>query len=340
MRAKQLIVLAWVAVGGIAGVAWAGEDAKAGAKPNVAAYIGDSPITTDELDAKILKTNMKLAQDLYNARKAAVDEVILDRALGADAKAKNVTVDQLLKEKVAAKVAPVTDAEVSAYVETNKARMGGKTLEQVSGQVKSYLTQQKETEARDGILKEIKSSANVRITLDAPRAEIKLAANDPIKGPKDAKVTVVEYSDFQCPFCSRGAATMTQVAEAYKDKVRIVFRDNPLPMHNRAPAAAEAAQCANEQGKFWEFHDKLFAAQTAMTDDDFKKYATELGLNVETFTSCFTSGKYKADVQNDMKEGAAAGVQGTPAFFVNGRFVNGAQPFEAFKAMIDEELSK
>lgn len=340
MRSKQMSALVCVALVGITNAAFAGDDAKGGAKPDVAAYIGDSPITVAELDAKVLKSNMKLAQDLYNARKAAVDEVILDRALGADAKAKNVTVDQLLKEKIAAKVQPVSDADVSAYFETNKSRMGGKPLEQVGPQIKTFLAQQKETEAKDAILKDIKSSANVRITLDAPRAEIKLAANDPSKGPKDAKVTVVEYSDFQCPFCSRGAATMAQVAEAYKDKVRIVFRDNPLPMHNRAPAASEAAQCANEQGKFWEFHDKLFAAQSAMADDDFKKYATELGLNVETFTACYTSGKYKADVQNDMKEGAAAGVTGTPAFFVNGRFVNGAQPFEAFKALIDEELSK
>ena len=111
-------------------------------------------------------------------------------------------------------------------------------------------------------------------------------------------------------------------------------------MHNRAKPAAEAAQCANEQGKFWEYHDKVFANQQALTDDDLKKYATDLGLNVETFNTCYSSGKYRADVDKDFSEGQKIGVTGTPAFFVNGRFLSGAQPFEAFKAMIDEELKR
>lgn len=111
-------------------------------------------------------------------------------------------------------------------------------------------------------------------------------------------------------------------------------------MHNRAQPAAEAAQCARDQGKFWEFHDKLFSNQQALTDDDFKKHAGDLGLNVEAFTSCYTSGKFRADVQKDAADGQEVGVTGTPAFFVNGRFLSGAQPFEAFKAIIDEELNK
>ena len=111
-------------------------------------------------------------------------------------------------------------------------------------------------------------------------------------------------------------------------------------MHNRAKPAAEAAQCAHEQGKFWEFHDKVFANQQAISDDDFKKYATELGLNMETFNACYSAGKYRADIEKDSAEGTKAGASGTPAFFVNGRFLSGAQPFEAFKAMIDDELSR
>lgn len=110
-------------------------------------------------------------------------------------------------------------------------------------------------------------------------------------------------------------------------------------MHARAQPAAEAAQCANEQGKFWEFHDKLFASQQALSDDDFKKHATDLGLNVEAFNACFSSGKFRADVQKDASDGQKIGVTGTPAFFINGRFLSGAQPFEAFKAIIDEEMN-
>ena len=111
-------------------------------------------------------------------------------------------------------------------------------------------------------------------------------------------------------------------------------------MHNRAKPAAEAAQCANEQGKFWEFHDKVFANQSALSDDDLKKHATDLGLNIETFNACFSSGKYRADVEKDAAEGSKVGVTGTPAFFINGRFLSGAQPSEAFKVMIDDELKR
>jgi protein-disulfide isomerase len=122
--------------------------------------------------------------------------------------------------------------------------------------------------------------------------------------------------------------------------VRVVFRDLALAMHSRAAPAAEAAQCANEQGKFWEYHDKLFGNQQSLTDETFTKHATELGLDVEKFNACYTSGKFRADVKQDGVDAAKFGVTGTPAFFVNGRFLSGAQPFESFKVIIDEELSR
>lgn len=174
--------------------------AKTGAadpQTDVAAKFGSETISLKEIDEKILKTNMKLAQDLYNARKAAIDQIVMERVLGPDAKAKNVTVDQLIKEKVTEKVQPVTDADVSAYFESNKGRMGGKTLEQVSGQIKQQLTGQRENSAREALIKELKEKAQVKVTLDAPRANVTVAANDPVKGPATAKVTIVEFSEFQ-----------------------------------------------------------------------------------------------------------------------------------------------
>ena len=122
--------------------------------------------------------------------------------------------------------------------------------------------------------------------------------------------------------------------------MRIAFRHYALPMHNRAKPAAEAADCANAQGKFWEYHDKLFENQKALADDDLKKYAADIGLDAEAFKTCYESGKFRADVDKDFADGQSVGVSGTPAFFINGRFLSGAQPFEAFKTIIDDELSK
>ncbi|MBI1827049.1 MAG: DsbA family protein [Planctomycetes bacterium] len=335
---KRMLGLFIVAGAGMLCSTWALADAKS--DKGVAATIGDKPVTLEELDVKILKGNMKLAQQLYDARKAALDELILEKALGDESKAAGTTTDQLMKKKIQEKVTPPTDAEVEAYFNANQGRMQGKPLTEMAPQIKSMLSSQKEADVKGKLLTELKSKANVKVMLEVPRIEVAVGPTDPSKGPKDARVTVIEFSDFQCPFCSRGAATFKQIHEVYGDKVRIVFREFPLGMHQRAQPAAEAAECANEQGKFWEYHDKLFGNQQKLADEDFNKYAEEVGLNVEQFKACYSTGKFKADVQKDVAEGSKAGVTGTPAFFVNGRFVSGAQPLETFKTMIDEELSR
>lgn len=193
MLRRKFVAIGRVALSVIAcSTAWAEPP-----KPGVAAMVGGEDITTVELDARALKTNMKLAQSLYDARKQALDQLVMEKLLGPEAKTKGVEVDKLLQQKIAEKVKPVTDGEVEGYFKANSARMGGRTLEQVSGQIKSFLTTQQETVARDGILAELKSKAEVKVLLDAPRVEVALAPNDPVKGPKDAKVTIVEFSEFQ-----------------------------------------------------------------------------------------------------------------------------------------------
>jgi protein-disulfide isomerase len=160
----------------------------------------------------------------------------------------------------------------------------------------------------------------------------------PVKGPASAPITVVAWSDFQCPFCSRAVPTVRQVEDAYKGKVRIAFKQFPLPFHDKAHLAAEAALAANEQGKFWQMHDKLFANQQALDRPSLEKYAQELGLDMAKFKAALDSGKFKNKVDAEDKEGAAFGVTGTPTFFINGTRLVGAQPFESFKAAIDKEL--
>jgi protein-disulfide isomerase len=167
------------------------------------------------------------------------------------------------------------------------------------------------------------------------RADVKGA---PIKGAKDAPVTIVQFSDFQCPFCSRVEPTIAKIMQDYDGKVRVAWRDLPLPFHPNAMPAAIAARAAGEQGKFWEMHDKIFASQQTMDRPTYEKYAQELGLNMAKFKAALDAEKGKADIQADAAAGAKIGARGTPAFFINGKFLSGAQPYEMFKAKIDEEL--
>lgn len=162
------------------------------------------------------------------------------------------------------------------------------------------------------------------------------------KGPKDAWVTIIEISDFQCPFCNRVTPTMEQIQETYGDDVRIAWKHNPLSFHKRALPAAMGAECAGEQGEgyFWKYHDKVFANQRQLEDPDLEGYAKEIGVDLGRWKSCYDEQKYKNKILADQSAAVKLGARGTPAFFINGRFLSGAQPFPAFKALIDEELKK
>ena len=168
----------------------------------------------------------------------------------------------------------------------------------------------------------------------------------PVKGDQNAKVTMVEFSDFECPLCGRFySETLSQLIKEYVDtgKMKINYRHYPLPFHPKATPLALVAECANEQGKFWEMHDKIFSATVAgtsstSTDADYTKWAGELGLDTSSFDSCYTSKKYQKNVDEDTSAGSAVGVSGTPTFYINGKQLVGALPFESFKAIIEEEL--
>ena len=162
----------------------------------------------------------------------------------------------------------------------------------------------------------------------------------PVRGKASAPVTIAEFSDFQCPFCSRVTPTMKQIEEVYGDKVRVVWKNHPLPFHPNALPAAVAAMAANEQGKFWEYHDLLFANQQKQSKDDFIQYAKNLKLDIARFTRDMDPAKYKAKIDADSDEAMNLGASGTPAFFVNGHFVNGAKPFAEFAKVINAELQR
>ncbi|HVN37184.1 MAG TPA: thioredoxin domain-containing protein [Myxococcota bacterium] len=162
----------------------------------------------------------------------------------------------------------------------------------------------------------------------------------PSKGNPDAKLAIVEFSDFQCPFCRRVTPTLAQIEREYGDKVRIVFKHMPLEMHPKAPAAHAAAEAAHQQGKFWEMHDLIFGNQEAMSPEKYVEYAKQLNLDVDRFQKDVASAEIKARIEADEAEGQKLGLSGTPSFFVNGRYLSGAQPFDVFKQLIDQELGK
>jgi protein-disulfide isomerase len=172
------------------------------------------------------------------------------------------------------------------------------------------------------------------------RAEIR-GEGDPFRGSATASVTIVEFSDFHCPFCKRVQPTLAEILSRYGDKVKLIYRDFPIDgLHPQARKAAEAAQCANDQGKFWPYHDRLFGSEPDGSPEKLKAFAREVGLDLPAFESCLAGGKHQSRVQEDIAEGARHGVTGTPAFFVNGRLLSGAQPLENFIRVIDEELSQ
>jgi len=169
------------------------------------------------------------------------------------------------------------------------------------------------------------------------------ADDDPVKGSENAPVAIIEFSDFQCPYCGRFySQTLPQIEEKYikTGKVKFVYRDYPLSFHQFAQKASEAAECADEQGKFWEYHNKIFENQQSLSIANLKKWALDLSLDSNKFDTCLDSGKYEEEVEKDFQDGSVAGVTGTPAFFINGILLTGAQPFENFRAIIEVELAK
>ncbi len=311
--------------------------ASAGANSGkLAAKIGRAEITVAELDRRAAGKLVRLKTQEYEIRKQTLDELIDEQLLSEEATKQGITRDELEAKEIAAKAVEPSDEEAKAYFDKNPPR-GGVEFDKVKDRVKAFMKRQAEQDARTALISGLREGAGVEVLLEPLRFDVSMD-NDPTYGNKDAPITIVEFSDFQCPYCSRVNDALTQVKEAYGDKISLTFRDFPLPMHPEAPKAGEASHCADEQGKFWEYHDKLFENQRALKDEDLKSYAGTLGLDAAAFATCLDSGKYAEDIEKDKADGEMAGVSGTPAFFINGVFLNGARPFEQFKEVIDAEL--
>jgi protein-disulfide isomerase len=307
------------------------------------ATVGGAAISLSQVDERALQQpagafgNARLGQALYLARRAALDDLIGNHLMDVEAKARGIDRPTLVEREIASAAPTPNDAEITAWYQANQGRVLGAPLEQVRAPIKALLIEERMDAARERFLGTLRAKTPVTITLEPPRLKV-AAAGRPAKGPADAPVEVVEFSDFQCPFCQRANPTVQQVLSTYGDRIHFVYRHYPLPNHPDARPAAEAAACADEQGRFWPYHDRLFANPSKLSRTDLKQHAAELGLDAARFDACVDGHKSAEVVDADIKEANSTGMGGTPAFFINGRSLDGAQPFDAFKRIIDEEL--
>jgi len=342
-----IVVAAAAAAMALVGSLTAQDTAKKAALPEVMARVGDQNIdkaavleeakaSLAEVDSMRLKCVQDADRNEHEALEKAVERVVNKRLFAMEAQKRGLTEDAL-REQLKTQTGEVTDAEVDAFYEQNRSRIQ-QPKEQILPQIKAYLVQQKLQKAEADFFAEAEKNFAVETLLEPMRVEV--AATGSARGPATAPVTIVEFSDFQCPYCARVLPTLEQVEQKYGDKVRVVYRHYPLSIHADAQKAAEAANCAADQGKFWEMHDLMFQEQQKLAVADLKEKATRIGLEAAKFGECLDSNRHAEAVKTDMRDAEAAGVNGTPAFFVNGRFLSGAVPLESMAALIDDEIKR
>ena len=311
----------------------------------VVGRVGDRPVTMADLDEAWRMTDasvrIRMLQELYDVRRRTLDLVVGEILVERAAVAGGVSRDELLARELPSRTLPVTDEDIALLYGQNQNAFGGRTLEQMRPELRAFLDQQRPTQALRAFMSELRADADdVQIDLEPPRTAIALGADDPVFGPASASVEIIEFSDFQCPFCQRLTETLEQLKTEHGSAIRLVFKDYPLPNHAQAFKAAEAGNCANQQGRFWELHDTMFSQQSELEVDDLKRHAGALGMDQAAFDECLDSGRFAEQVNADLTAGQQYGVSSTPTVFINGRAVMGAAPFEVFDEIIRDELER
>lgn len=342
-RARQVERSACVvalAAGLIAGVSPAWSQASNNtAASNPVAIVAGQPISEAELLNQTRSQMQQLRNQEYEIKKQALDGLVNQNLLEAEARQQNVAVADLLMREVDSQLRETTEEEISAFYAGQKDRIG-KPIEEVKGQIAQLLKQGRLQQARQDYVAKLRNKLPVEILLEPPRLNV---SADParLRGDVNAPVTIVEFSDFQCPFCLRAYPTIRAVLAKYPGKVRLSYRDFPLSaIHAQARSASEAARCAGDSGKFWEYHDILFEKPGDLSRENLMAHAAALSLDTPAFELCLEAGKHRAAVEQDYQEGQQAGISGTPAFYINGIFLSGAQQSTAFEQIIDSELAR
>ena len=318
--------------------------------PQHLALVNGQPISSDEvetaaaerlrdLDLQKIRFDLEMKKDRESALENALERILTERVLAAEASKRNVSVQDLLEIEVDSKAAPATDERVVEFYNANKSWIEGSLGENVRS-IRAYLGDQDRKARLDAFVDSLKRKYGAVSYVEPSRIEIPTHGR-PSKGPADAPVTIVEFSDFECPYCRALLPTLQRIAADYQNKVRIVYLQFPLAdIHPNALKAAEASLCALDQAKFWPMHDLMFSDQPHLGVDDLKHKASKLSLDMASFTKCLDSGRYFTQVRNDVSDGVKAGVTGTPALFINGRSLLGNQPYDEIRKVIEDELRR
>lgn len=302
------------------------------------AIVGGQTLYEDDLSPSVRGQLFQLWNQEYEIKKRALDTLIDQKLLESAAKKKGFTAEQLFQQEVDAKVAEPSEAELEGYYLGQRDRLN-RPFEEIKDQLRQGLRQAKIQQARQDYLKGLRTDNSVAVLLTPPKVQV---GYDParLRGKVQAPVIIVEFSDYECPYCRQVEPTLKQLLARYGEKVSLAYRDFPLSqMHPQAELAAEASRCASEQGKFWEYHDQLFS-NSNLDRNALVNHARILKLDDKQFDSCLAEGRYKTEVRRDLEEGTRVGVSGTPAFFINGVPMSGSQPVDAFARTIDEELAR
>ncbi len=315
----------------------------AGASKEVAATAQKVRILVTEVDAE-LATELQSAEreyrtKLYDLRREKARDLLRDRLLTSEATRRGITVKELVEAEVAAKAEKPGEAQAREVYERFKHKMEGASFEEVRSEIDDLLVSRAFEERRDAFWAELWEKAGARITLEPMRVKV---GTDGAGGwgPESAKVTIVVFADYECPYCAKGAHSLNKVTEQFAKDVRVVYRDFPLDFHQSAVPAAIAARCAGAQGKYRAMHDALYASQRDLGERRIFEIAGELKLDLPAYTKCLVDPGIAAGVLADQEAGAAVGVSGTPAFFINGIPLTGARPAASFIELVRAELGR
>lgn len=300
------------------------------------ATIDGDPI--EEADVAVTGEEWQTKQRLFELRYRAVQGAISQALLRREAEKREISVDELIQAEIGSKVGVPTNREVQDFYEAQKDKIN-RPLKDVREQIIRTLQEAKASSHLNDYIASLRVASEVEVLLEPLRLPVSLE-NVRSEGPEDAAVTVVEFADFQCPYCKRAQATLAELREQYKDRVRWVFKDLPLPdIHPEAVRAAMAARCADQQKKFWPFQARLFELEL-FTDENYEQVAKEVGVNAKKLMECLDEGSVEEEVFREATEARSFGVQATPLFLINGIQITGARPIDEFRAVIDQELER